>query len=275
MKSLRIGFIGIGTYGGALLDGILMAASQHDDHPIAEICIYDIDKKRIQKYRDQPSPLVVIAKNGKEVLDKCDLHVVGVNSSQLPGLFDELGLHEVSTYSVTEEFLFMDGCNQVESLTKSGCLKYGKIMFTPWTRYCQGIVGFFPGMLEPKTVGLLEQLLPMLGKVWIAESPSFLQLIRATAGTSTGLSGKVFTSFRDSFIQMGLTQEQADQALISLVRGLAIYLEDGGKIEQLAGNVCSSENSLTKIMLDSPYVTTIEEQIPLVFKVLNAISKRG
>lgn len=274
-KNLRLGLIGVGNYGSALLDGILLAASSGARLPIEHICLYDVDPTRIQRFAESESHLVSIRKTSREVLDSCSLHVIGVNSSQLPGLFIELGLNEPSPHFATEEFLFMDGCGQVADLAMKGRLRYGKIMFTPWVRYCQGIVGLWSGALHITTTGLLQDLLPHLGTFWNTDSPDFLQTIRATAGCSIGLVGTILTTIRGSFIDMGLSEGQATNAIQSLVRGMDAYLKNGGEIDRLASDVCSSENSLTRIMLNSDYTQALERDIKSAFQTLKAHLPHG
>lgn len=265
----QIGIVGVGNYGGALLEGILAVAPRYADSVVRHVVTYDIDRTKTQRFVDIDPNFLSVAHNLNEALASSSVVIVGVNSSQLGCLLEEIDSHRSSNPNMTTEFVFMDNSPLFAQLEAKNRLLFGRVMFTPWVRYCQGIVGFWQGSLQQSSVQLMRALLVPLGDFWLAESPEFLPLIRATAGCGIGMLGTVISTMKKSFVRMGLSDDQAQTAIVSLIQGLESHLSKGGRIEDLAQKVCSSENSLTKVLLENEHTRTLVGELRLAFDSLH------
>jgi pyrroline-5-carboxylate reductase len=274
-KTLRLGLIGVGTYGGTLLAGILRAIGEHSDIPIERIAVYDRNQEKLRPFADDTGKCLSICSSAQEVIDLADVNIIGVSSSQIPALLSELGFDKRSPASERTQFLFMDGQQDVHQLAAKGRLIYGNIMFTPWVRYGEGIIGFWPGTLLSNTTDKLRRIFEMLGRVWIASNPALLPTIRATAGCGIAMVGVVLSNMRTSFVGLGLTSEQADEAIRSLISGLAEYSSSGNSVDDLAQSVCSNENSFTQVMLASDYTDRLQNDISGMMSSLKAVIENG
>ncbi len=179
----KIGFIGVGRYASALLDGIL--SSQANAGPVANrltVYVHDRAPERATTFSERFPSVVRVCRTAKEVVEQSDLHVVGVPSSALSNLFSEIGLDHPSPHNPKEQFVFMDGHEGIDALASAGGFAYGKVMFNEWVRITRGVVAFWPGSLDQRHVEFLKSLLNPLGTVWIAREPHLLQVVRATAG---------------------------------------------------------------------------------------------
>jgi pyrroline-5-carboxylate reductase len=258
----KIGFIGVGRYASALLDGIL--SSQANAGPVANrltVYVHDRAPERATTFSERFPSVVRVCRTAKEVVEQSDLHVVGVPSSALSNLFSEIGLDHPSPHNPKEQFVFMDGHEGIDALASAGGFAYGKVMFNEWVRITRGVVAFWPGSLDQRHVEFLKSLLNPLGTVWIAREPHLLQVVRATAGCGNGVLTELLVAMQGAFSELGLTKTQADESIRSIVTGLHSYLERGGDVSRLAESTCSGGNSLMRALLDSPNRATAKSAV--------------
>jgi pyrroline-5-carboxylate reductase len=275
MLKEKIGFIGGGKMGEALINGILRAGLSSSD----KIMVSDVDKKRLQILEKEAG--IKTTQDNKKITSDSDIIILAVKPNMMGSVLDELNSeitpkHLIISIAAGVPLSFMEsslneGCRVVRVMPNTPCL------------VGETAAGYALGKNATQADGkLVGQLLDAVGKSFLLDE-KHLDAVTGLSGSGPAFIYVVIDALADGGVKMGLPRDVATTLAAQTAFGAAkMVLESDTDIGQLRDSVTSpggttieglhalEKGGLTNVLIDAVGAATKKSK-----SLGEALSKRS
>lgn len=232
MLKEKIGFIGGGKMGEALINGILRAGLSFSD----KIMVSDVDKKRLQILEKEAG--IKTAQDNKKITSGSDIIILAVKPNMMSSVLDELN-SEITPKHLIISIAAGIPLSFIESSLNTGCRAIRVMPNTPCL-VGETAAGYALGKKATKNDGkLVGHLLDAVGKSFLLEE-KYLDAVTGLSGSGPAFIYVVIEALADGGVKMGLPRDVAITLAAQTAFGAAkMVLESGTHIGQLRDSVTS------------------------------------
>ena len=232
MLKEKIGFIGGGKMGEALINGILQAGLSPSD----KIMVSDVDKKRLQILEKEAG--IKTTQDNKKITSDSDIIILAVKPNMMGSVLDELN-SEITSKHLIISIAAGIPLSFIESSLNKGCRAIRVMPNTPCL-VGETAAGYALGKKATRNDGkLVGQLLDAVGKSFLLEE-KYLDAVTGLSGSGPAFIYVVIEALADGGIKMGLPRDVAITLAAQTAFGAAkMVLESGTHIGQLRDSVTS------------------------------------
>ncbi|NLM18489.1 MAG: pyrroline-5-carboxylate reductase [Clostridiaceae bacterium] len=238
---MKIGFIGAGNMGEALLAGIIRGGTVQAQ----DIIVYDTDKQKKQTISDKYQ--IKLASDNKDLLNQVDTVILAIKPNIYPIVLPEISGYLTSehhllslapgyNFSRIRNLLNQDKLNKSEQIA----CKLSLIMSNTSARIGQAVsAACFDQNITSKQKSLLSELLSGVGMFFEVEEAQ-MPTITSVIGSVPALVYMVIEGIMQGAILEGLPAEQAKQIAAGVVASAANMIsETGDHPAILRDRICS------------------------------------
>ena len=261
MLKEKIGFIGGGKMGEALINGILRAGLSSSD----KIMVSDVDKKRLQILEKEAG--IKTTQDNKKITSDSDIIILAVKPNMMGSVLDELN-SEITSKHLIISIAAGIPLSFIESSLNKGCRAIRVMPNTPCL-VGETAAGYVLGKKATRNDGkLVGQLLDAVGKSLLLEE-KYLDAVTGLSGSGPAFIYVVIEALADGGIKMGLPRDVAITLAAQTAFGAAkMVLESGTHIGQLRDSVASpggttieglhalEKGGLTNVLIDAVEAAT-------------------
>jgi pyrroline-5-carboxylate reductase len=261
MLKEKIGFIGGGKMGEALINGFLRAKLSS----AGKIIVSDVDKKRLQILEKEAG--VKTTQDNKKITSDSDIIILAVKPNMMGSVLEELNSeitpkHLIISIAAGVPLSFMEsslneGCRVVRVMPNTPCL------------VGETAAGYALGKNATQADGkLVGQLLDAVGKSFLLDE-KHLDAVTGLSGSGPAFIYVVIEALADGGVKMGLPRDVATTLAAQTAFGAAkMVLESDPDIGQLRDSVTSpggttieglhalEKGGLTNVLIDAVEVAT-------------------
>jgi pyrroline-5-carboxylate reductase len=232
MLKEKIGFIGGGKMGEALINGILRAGLSSSD----KIMVSDVDKKRLQILEKEAG--IKTTQDNKKITSDSDIIILAVKPNMMGSVLDELN-SEITSKHLIISIAAGIPLSFIESSLNKGCRAIRVMPNTPCL-VGETAAGYALGKKATRNDGkLVGQLLDAVGKSLLLEE-KYLDAVTGLSGSGPAFIYVVIEALADGGVKMGLPRDVAITLAAQTAFGAAkMVLESGTHIGQLRDSVTS------------------------------------
>ncbi len=232
MLKEKIGFIGGGKMGEALINGILRAGLSSSD----KIMVSDVDKKRLQILEKEAG--IKTTQDNKKITSDSDIIILAVKPNMMGSVLDELN-SEITSKHLIISIAAGIPLSFIESSLNKGCRAIRVMPNTPCL-VGETAAGYALGKKATRNDGkLVGQLLDAVGKSFLLEE-KYLDAVTGLSGSGPAFIYVVIEALADGGVKMGLPRDVAITLAAQTAFGAAkMVLESGAHIGQLRDSVTS------------------------------------
>ncbi len=232
MLKEKIGFIGGGKMGEALINGILRAGLSPSD----KIMVSDVDKKRLQILEKEAG--IKTTQDNKKITSDSDIIILAVKPNMMGSVLDELN-SEITSKHLIISIAAGIPLSFIESSLNKGCRAIRVMPNTPCL-VGETAAGYALGKKATRNDGkLVGQLLDAVGKSFLLEE-KYLDAVTGLSGSGPAFIYVVIEALADGGVKMGLPRDVAITLAAQTAFGAAkMVLESGAHIGQLRDSVTS------------------------------------
>ena len=232
MLKEKIGFIGGGKMGEALINGILRAGLSFSD----KIMVSDVDKKRLQILEKEAG--IKTTQDNKKITSNSDIIILAVKPNMMGSVLDELN-SEITSKHLIISIAAGIPLSFIESSLNKGCRAIRVMPNTPCL-VGETAAGYALGEKATRNDGkLVGQLLDAVGKSFLLEE-KYLDAVTGLSGSGPAFIYVVIEALADGGVKMGLPRDVAITLAAQTAFGAAkMVLESGTHIGQLRDSVTS------------------------------------
>ncbi|MEK6764651.1 MAG: pyrroline-5-carboxylate reductase [Planctomycetota bacterium] len=239
MLKEKIGFIGGGKMGEALIKGVLRAKLSSAD----KIIVSDVDKKRCQILEEDTG--IKTTQENKKVTSSSDVMILAVKPNVMGSILEELK-SDITPKHLVVSIAAGIPLDFIESFLNEGCRAVRVMPNTPCL-VGETAAGYALGKNATRHDGeLVGQILNAVGKSFLLEE-KYLDAVTGLSGSGPAFIYMVIDALADGGVKMGLPREVSTKLAAQTAFGAAkMVLESGMHIGEL------------KDFVTSPGGTTIE-----------------
>ena len=232
MLKEKIGFIGGGKMGEALINGILRAGLSPSD----KIMVSDVDKKRLQILEKEAG--IKTTQDNKKITSNSDILILAVKPNMMGSVLDELN-SEITSKHLIISIAAGIPLSFIESSLNKGCRAIRVMPNTPCL-VGETAAGYALGKKATRNDGkLVGQILDAVGKSFLLEE-KYLDAVTGLSGSGPAFIYVVIEALADGGVKMGLPRDVAITLAAQTAFGAAkMVLESGTHIGQLRDSVTS------------------------------------
>ena len=232
MLKEKIGFIGGGKMGEALINGILRAGLSSSD----KIMVSDVDKKRLQILEKEAG--IKTTQDNKKITSDSDIIILAVKPNMMGSVLDELN-SEITSKHLIISIAAGIPLSFIESSLNKGCRAIRVMPNTPCL-VGETAAGYALGKKATRNDGkLVGQLLDAVGKSFLLDE-KYLDAVTGLSGSGPAFIYVVIEALADGGVKMGLPRDVAITLAAQTAFGAAkMVLESGTHIGQLRDSVTS------------------------------------
>ena len=232
MLKEKIGFIGGGKMGEALINGILRAGLSSSD----KIMVSDVDKKRLQILEKEAG--IKTTQDNKKITSDSDIIILAVKPNMMGSVLDELN-SEITSKHLIISIAAGIPLSFIESSLNKGCRAIRVMPNTPCL-VGETAAGYVLGKKATRNDGkLVGQLLDAVGKSFLLDE-KYLDAVTGLSGSGPAFIYVVIEALADGGIKMGLPRDVAITLAAQTAFGAAkMVLESGTHIGHLRDSVAS------------------------------------
>ena len=232
MLKEKIGFIGGGKMGEALMKGILKAKLSTVDN----IIVSDVDKKRCQSLEDETG--IKTIQDNKEVTANSDIIILAVKPNIMGAILEELKRDITSKHLVVSIAAGIP-LNFMESSLNKGCRAIRVMPNTPCL-VGETAAGYALGENATQDDGeLVGQILNAVGRSYLLEE-KYLDAVTGLSGSGPAFIYTVIEALADGGVKMGLPRDVSTELAAQTAFGAAkMVLESDAHIGELKDSVTS------------------------------------
>ena len=261
MLKEKIGFIGGGKMGEALINGILRAGLSFSD----KIMVSDVNKKRLQILEKKAG--IKTTQDNKKIPSGSDVIILAVKPNMMGSVLDELN-SEITSKHLIISIAAGIPLSFIESSLNKGCRAIRVMPNTPCL-VGETAAGYALGKKATRNDGkLVGQLLDAVGKSFLLEE-KYLDAVTGLSGSGPAFIYVVIEALADGGVKMGLPRDVAITLAAQTAFGAAkMVLESGTHIGQLRDSVASpggttieglhalEKGGLTNVLIDAVEAAT-------------------
>ena len=227
----KIGFIGAGNMGGAILGGILNSKMIDNNHIIASAK----SDRTIEKIKNDYN--VNVTKDSKEVVEFSDLIVIGVK----PDIYDEI-LEEIKDLINDKIIITIAAGKTIEAMEKiiGDDKKIVRTMPNTPSLVGEGMTSLSPNKnISEEELSFVKSIFDSLGKSEVVKE-DLIHAVIGASGSSTAYAFMFIEAIADGAVRCGMPRDKAYTFAAQGVLGAAKMVLDTGKHPgELKDMVCS------------------------------------
>lgn len=227
----KIGFIGAGNMGGAILGGILNSKMIDNNHIIASAK----SDRTIEKIKNDYN--VNVTKDSKEVVEFSDLIVIGVK----PEIYDDI-LEEVKDLINDKIIITIAAGKTIEAMEKiiGDDKKIVRTMPNTPSLVGEGMTSLSPNKnISEEELSFVKSIFDSLGKSEVVKE-DLIHAVIGASGSSTAYAFMFIEAIADGAVRAGMARDKAYTFAAQGVLGAAKMVLDTGKHPgELKDMVCS------------------------------------
>lgn len=227
----KIGFIGAGNMGGAILGGILNSKMIDNNHIIASAK----SDRTIEKIKNDYN--VNVTKDSKEVVEFSDLIVIGVK----PDIYDEI-LEEIKDLINDKIIITIAAGKTIEAMEKiiGDDKKIVRTMPNTPSLVGEGMTSLSPNKnISEEELSFVKSIFDSLGKSEVVKE-DLIHAVIGASGSSTAYAFMFIEAIADGAVRAGMPRDKAYTFASQGVLGAAKMVLDTGKHPgELKDMVCS------------------------------------
>ncbi|MDU4862061.1 MAG: pyrroline-5-carboxylate reductase [Terrisporobacter othiniensis] len=227
----KIGFIGAGNMGGAILGGILNSKMIDNNHIIASAK----SDRTIEKIKNDYN--VNVTKDSKEVVEFSDLIVIGVK----PDIYDEI-LEEIKDLINDKIIITIAAGKTIEAMEKiiGDDKKILRTMPNTPSLVGEGMTSLSPNKnISEEELSFVKSIFDSLGKSEVVKE-DLIHAVIGASGSSTAYAFMFIEAIADGAVRAGMPRDKAYTFASQGVLGAAKMVLDTGKHPgELKDMVCS------------------------------------
>lgn len=227
----KIGFIGAGNMGGAILGGILNSKMIDNNHIIASAK----SDRTIEKIKNDYN--VNVTKDSKEVVEFSDLIVIAVK----PDIYDEI-LEEIKDLIKDKIIITIAAGKTIEAMEKiiGDDKKIVRTMPNTPSLVGEGMTSLSPNKnISEKELSFVKSIFDSLGKSEVVKE-DLIHAVIGASGSSTAYAFMFIEAIADGAVRAGMPRDKAYTFAAQGVLGAAKMVLDTGKHPgELKDMVCS------------------------------------
>lgn len=227
----KIGFIGAGNMGGAILGGILNSKMIDNNHIIASAK----SDRTIEKLKNDYN--VNVTKDSKEVVEFSDLIVIGVK----PDIYDEI-LEEIKDLIKDKIIITIAAGKTIEAMEKiiGDDKKIVRTMPNTPSLVGEGMTSLSPNKnISEEELSFVKSIFDSLGKSEVVKE-DLIHAVIGASGSSTAYAFMFIEAIADGAVRAGMPRDKAYTFASQGVLGAAKMVLDTGKHPgELKDMVCS------------------------------------
>jgi pyrroline-5-carboxylate reductase len=217
----KLGFIGAGHMGEALLKGLITSGLYKKN----QIIISDIDSDRLKAISSRY--YVNTTSNNKEIIRQSNVIILAVKPDALEGL-----LGEIKGSLTTGKILISIAAGITTSLISKKIMKKVKLVRampnTPALLLMGATVLYFNPLLNQKERGSIKRIFESVGIVDLVDDERLLDAVTGLSGSGPAFVAMFIDALSDGGVKMGLTKRMALRLAAQTVYGAArLVLEEG------------------------------------------------
>ncbi len=217
----KLGFIGAGHMGEALLRGLIASGMCRKD----QIIVSDIDPDRLKVMSSSYD--VNTTSNNKEVLKRSNVVILAVKPDAIGGV-----LSEIRGLLTPGKILISIAAGITTSLISEKIMKKVKLVRampnTPALVLMGATVLYFNPLLNQKERELIKRIFESVGTVDLVENEKLLDAVTGLSGSGPAFVAMFIDALSDGGVKMGLTKRVALRLAAQTVYGTAKLVLDGG-----------------------------------------------
>ncbi len=232
MLKERIGFIGGGKMGEALVKGVLRAKLSS----AGKIIVSDVDKKRCQMLEKETG--IKTTQENKKVTSGSDIIILAIKPNVMGDILEELK-GDITPKHLVVSIAAGIPLSFIESFLNKGCRAIRVMPNTPCL-VGETAAGYALGKKATRNDGkLVGQILNAVGKSFLLEE-KYLDAVTGLSGSGPAFIYVVIEALADGGVKMGLPRDVATTLAAQTAFGAAkMVLESGTHIGQLRDSVTS------------------------------------
>ena len=227
----KIGFIGAGNMGGAILGGILNSKIIDNNHIIASAK----SDRTIEKIKRDYN--VKVTKDSKEVVEFSDIIVIGVK----PEIYDQI-LEEIKDLIDDKIIITIAAGKTIEAMEKiiGDDKKIVRTMPNTPSLVGEGMTSLSPNKnISEEELGFVKSIFNSLGKSEVVKE-DLIHAVIGASGSSTAYAFMFIEAIADGAVRAGMPRDKAYTFAAQGVLGAAKMILDTGKHPgELKDMVCS------------------------------------
>ncbi len=271
VKAFRIGFIGTGNMGQAVIKGLVESGFIRADK------IYASNRSQGKLIKVAEDYGIHALASNQDVVDQCDIVFIAVKSQEFFDILDPIARDFVKNQIVVS----LAAGVSLQSIKKilPDCRLVRVMPNTP-TLIREGTLAFCTLQRDESLVDMMEQLLGALGKTFYVEEGEPFDGFTVSCSSGTGFLFEFMKYWKDWIVDYGIDEEVAHQMVIQTFLGTSLLALKSPKssFEKLRVNV-TSRQGVTEAGLNSMREQELERILRISFEkaVLRAkdLSKRA
>ena len=232
MLKEKIGFIGGGKMGEALVKGLLRVKLSSADN----IIVSDVDKKRCQALEKETG--IKTTQENREVITNSDVIILATKPNVMGVILEELK-NDITSEHLVVSIAAGIPLNFMESSLNDGCRAIRVMPNTPCL-VGEAAAGYALGKNATRNDGeLVGRILNAVGKSFLLEE-KYLDAVTGLSGSGPAFIYMVIDALADGGVKMGLPRDVATELAAQTTFGAAkMVLEAGMHIGELKDSVTS------------------------------------
>ncbi len=217
----KLGFIGAGHMGEALLKGLITSGLYKKN----QIIISDIDSERLKAISSRYD--VTTTYNNKEIIKQSNVIILAVKPAVIEGV-----LIEIKGLLTPGKILISIAAGVTTSLIYKKIMKKVKLVRampnTPALVLMGATVLYFNPLLNQKERELIKRIFESVGVVDLVEDEKLLDAVTGLSGSGPAFVAMFIDALSDGGVKMGLTKRMALRLAAQTVYGTAGLVLEGG-----------------------------------------------
>ena len=230
---MKIGFIGIGNMGGAILSGYVASGSAEDK----ELMAFDMNSELCERTKAK-IPQLNVCQSGRELCSKSDITILGVKPQVIESVLEEIA----GAYSEEKTVISMAAGVNIGLLEKylGKAARIIRIMPNTPAKVGEAMVAMCRNdNVDDETFRLAAQIFSMIGKAEPVDE-GLMDCVIGVSGSSPAYTYMYIEALMQAAVDNGMDAEKARIFAAQAVLGAAkMVLESPESVEQLRINVCS------------------------------------
>lgn len=259
LKTKKIGMIGMGNMGQAVVKGILSAEIVNPEN----IYISNITDGILNKYQEKYGVNPVT--NNEELIDECDVVIIGIKPQDFYNAIEPIS----SSFTNDQVLISICAGLDISSIRKvvGEVGSIVRVMPNTAARIGQAIVGYCTEKADSPVDDMIEALLSPLGEVVKLDEDEEFRAFTVGAGSGIGFVFELMLYWQDWLEQYGFSPEEAKLITVRTFKGASMLAEaeDGVSIQELQNQVVSKKG-VTHSGLSSMRETEIERSLRISFE---------
>lgn len=259
LKQKKIGMIGIGNMGQAVVKGILSSELV----PPNNIYISNRSPGKLNKFKEKYGVNAVT--NNEELIDECDVVIIGIKPQDFYDAIEPISSSFTNDQVLISLAAGLDTATIRRVVSEVGSIV--RVMPNTAARIGESIVGYCTEKEDSPVDDMIERLLSPLGEVVKLDEDEEFRAFTVGAGSGIGFVFELMLYWQDWLEQYGFSEEEAKLITVRTFKGASMLAESESEMSlQELQNQVVSKKGVTAAGLSSMRETEIERSLRISFE---------